>query len=67
MKTIAVVSHRLKGTKDIIVSHYDLSDPEQHHEYEAHIDSHRAIKDDDGNYIQQSAVDYMVTAYELEE
>jgi len=65
MKTIAVLTCRLKGSKEVYTSRYDFSDEDARWCYEEHVDSHRAIKDDAGNYIQESLVDYMVTSFEV--
>lgn len=65
MKTTAVLTFRAKGGKDLTTEYYDLSVDEERVDYELSVDTLRAIKDDAGNYIQESMVDYMVTRYEV--
>jgi hypothetical protein len=67
MKTIGVLTYRLKGSNDITTEHYDFSDNAERVDYEASIEAFRAIRDDAGNYIQESSVDYMVTSFQTVE
>lgn len=67
MKTIGVLTYRLKGSNDVTTEHYDFSDNAERVDYEASIEALRAIKDDAGNYIQESSVDYMVTSFQTVE
>jgi hypothetical protein len=65
MNTTAVLTYRLKGNTEVYVARYNFADADARWCYEEHVDSHRAIKDDAGNYIQESMVDYMVTSFEM--
>jgi hypothetical protein len=65
MKTTAVLTFRTKGSKHLATEYYDFSDNAERVDYEASVDALRAIKDDEGNYIQESLVDYMVTSFEM--
>jgi hypothetical protein len=67
MKTIGVLTYRLKGSNDITTEHYDFSDNAERVDYEASVEALRAIRDDAGNYIQESSVDYMVTSFQTVE
>ena len=65
MKTTAVLTYRLKDAPGVRTERYCLADDVQRNAYEVQVDTLRAIKDDAGNYIQESMVDYMVTSYEV--
>jgi hypothetical protein len=65
MKTTAVLTYRMKGSKDVRIDRYNISDDMGLVAYEANVEALRAIKDDEGNYIQESMVDYMVTSFEM--
>ena len=67
MKTTAVLTFRAKGASQVTTEYYDLSDNAECVDYEASVEALRAIKDDAGNYIQESLVDYMVTSFEVTE
>ena len=67
MKSIAVLTYRLKGSNDIRIDRYRLDDDAWRRAYEINVDTLRAIKNDDGDYIQESMVDYMVTSFEVAE
>ena len=67
MKSTAVLTYRLKGSNDVRIDRYRLDDDAQRQAYEINVDTLRAIKDDEGNYIQESMVDYMVTSFEVAE
>jgi hypothetical protein len=65
MNTTAVLTYRIKSSKELVTWYYDFSDNAARVDYEATVDGLRAIKDDEGNYIQESLVDYMVTSFEM--
>ena len=67
MKSTAVLTYRLKGSNDVRIDRYRLDDDAQRKAYEINVDTLRAIKNDDGDYIQESMVDYMVTSFEVAE
>mgnify|MGYP003339190353 FL=1 len=67
MKSTAVLTYRLKGSNDVRIDRYSLDDDAWRKAYEINVDTLRAIKDDEGNYIQESMVDYMVTSFEVTE
>ena len=67
MKSTAVLTYRLKGSNDVRIDRYRLDDDAWRKAYEINVDTLRAIKDDEGNYIQESMVDYMVTSFEVTE
>ena len=65
MNTTAVLTYRIKGSKDVRIDRYNISDDVGRVAYEMNVDTLRAIKDDEGNYIQESMIDYMVTSFEM--
>ena len=67
MKSTAVLTYRLKGSNDVRIDRYRLDDDAQRQAYEINVNTLRAIKDDEGNYTQESMVDYMVTSFEVAE
>ena len=65
MNTTAVLTYRFKGESLVRTERYNLVDVELRERYEEQVDLLRAIKDDAGNYIKESLVDYMVTSFEV--
>jgi hypothetical protein len=67
MNTVAVVSYRVRGLKEVQTNRFDLTDPIKRNDWEMFVDSIRAqtIGDGPDAYVREGVCDYFVTSFEV--